>query len=216
MSVTVVTSVSCFRFPHRRAVFVSTACQAAGMACAAAREERLVGRDMQARIGMTVKLTEQAMERRRENGRQDPSKGGTGTIVKMYLSPSSNIGYRWLHPFGLKLEVIAGAPKLDRGRDVAQHKASACRICVRNCRWKGTARNSSAWWLYMFSGQSHFLQTADDGPVSGESVPSRAGCGRIRRQVQSQTCGAVMFRLLTDVFLQTGDRVEPVQDGGAT
>ena len=45
--------------------------------------ERLVGRDVQPKVGMTVKLTEQALERRAENGRSDPSKGGTGVIVKV-------------------------------------------------------------------------------------------------------------------------------------
>jgi len=43
-----------------------------------------VGRDCVARVGMTVKLTEQALERRAENGRSDPSKGGTGVIVKCH------------------------------------------------------------------------------------------------------------------------------------
>ena len=43
-----------------------------------------MGRDCQARVGMTVKLTEQALERRAENGRSDPSKGGTGVIVKCH------------------------------------------------------------------------------------------------------------------------------------
>jgi hypothetical protein len=47
-------------------------------------QEKLVGRDCQPRVGMTVKLTEQALERRAENGRADPSKGGTGVIVKCH------------------------------------------------------------------------------------------------------------------------------------
>jgi hypothetical protein len=33
---------------------------------------------------MTVELTEQALERRYENGRTDPSKGGTGVVVKCH------------------------------------------------------------------------------------------------------------------------------------
>ncbi len=47
-------------------------------------QERLIGRDCVAAVGMTVKLTEQALERRAENGRSDPSKGGTGVIVKCH------------------------------------------------------------------------------------------------------------------------------------
>ena len=43
-----------------------------------------MGRDCQPRVGMTVKLTAQALERRAENGRADPSKGGTGVIVKCH------------------------------------------------------------------------------------------------------------------------------------
>jgi hypothetical protein len=56
-----------------------------GMAAARlGAQEKLVGRDCQPRVGMTVKLTEQALERRAENGRADPSKGGTGVIVKCH------------------------------------------------------------------------------------------------------------------------------------
>eukprot|EP00286_Rhodomonas_abbreviata_P009163 CAMPEP_0181321470 /NCGR_PEP_ID=MMETSP1101-20121128/18706_1 /TAXON_ID=46948 /ORGANISM="Rhodomonas abbreviata, Strain Caron Lab Isolate" /LENGTH=117 /DNA_ID=CAMNT_0023429307 /DNA_START=100 /DNA_END=453 /DNA_ORIENTATION=+ len=63
------------------------------MSVSVVTSERLVGRDMQARVGMSVKLTEQAMERRRENGRQDPSKGGTGTIVKVH--PNWTVDVMW-------------------------------------------------------------------------------------------------------------------------
>mmetsp|Transcript_93135 Transcript_93135/g.150376 ORF Transcript_93135/g.150376 Transcript_93135/m.150376 type:complete len:141 (+) Transcript_93135:79-501(+) len=54
------------------------------MSVSISTSERLVGRDSQPRVGMTVKLTEQALERRAENGRSDPSKGGTGVIVKCH------------------------------------------------------------------------------------------------------------------------------------
>jgi hypothetical protein len=45
--------------------------------------ERLVGRDVQPKVGMVVKLTVQALERRAECSRADHSKGGTGIIVKV-------------------------------------------------------------------------------------------------------------------------------------
>ena len=46
--------------------------------------ERWLGRDVQPKVGMKVKLTAQALERRAENGRSDPSKGGTGIVTKVH------------------------------------------------------------------------------------------------------------------------------------
>uniref|UniRef100_A0A7S4L9H5 Uncharacterized protein n=1 Tax=Guillardia theta TaxID=55529 RepID=A0A7S4L9H5_GUITH len=54
------------------------------MSVTISQAERLIGRDVQPRVGMTVKLTEQALERRSETQRADPSKGGTGVIVKVH------------------------------------------------------------------------------------------------------------------------------------
>lgn len=54
------------------------------MSVSVSTSERLLGRDVVPRVGMIVKLTEQAKERRAENGRSDPSKGGTGVVVKTH------------------------------------------------------------------------------------------------------------------------------------
>lgn len=85
MSVSVSTSV---RHPTRPILYRETrrarlGCLGVGLT-SVLEQERLVGRDVVARVGMTVKLTEQALERRAENGRSDPSKGGTGTVVKCH------------------------------------------------------------------------------------------------------------------------------------
>mmetsp|Transcript_12582 Transcript_12582/g.19793 ORF Transcript_12582/g.19793 Transcript_12582/m.19793 type:complete len:118 (-) Transcript_12582:123-476(-) len=54
------------------------------MSVSVSTSERLVGRDVQPRVGMVVKMTEQALERRAEVKRQDHSKGGSGVIVKVH------------------------------------------------------------------------------------------------------------------------------------
>ncbi|KAJ1495977.1 hypothetical protein T484DRAFT_2016457 [Baffinella frigidus] len=53
--------------------------------------ERLLGRDVQPRVGMTVKLTQQAIERRQETGRMDPSKGGVGKICKVHPNWTADV-----------------------------------------------------------------------------------------------------------------------------
>ena len=75
-----------------------------------------MGRDCQPRVGMTVKLTAQALERRAENGRADPSKGGTGVIVKCH--PNWTCDVMWCVAAGRK----APAPPARR---------AACRECLR-------------------------------------------------------------------------------------
>jgi hypothetical protein len=51
---------------------------------------------MQPRVGMTVRLTQQAIERRQETGRHDPSKGGVGKIVKVH--PNWTCDVHWEVP----------------------------------------------------------------------------------------------------------------------
>mmetsp|Transcript_1262 Transcript_1262/g.2982 ORF Transcript_1262/g.2982 Transcript_1262/m.2982 type:complete len:118 (+) Transcript_1262:236-589(+) len=63
------------------------------MSVTVSQKERLVGRDIQPRVGMTVRLTEQALERRAENGRSDPSKNQPGVIVRVH--PNWTVDVQW-------------------------------------------------------------------------------------------------------------------------
>mmetsp|Transcript_7578 Transcript_7578/g.14880 ORF Transcript_7578/g.14880 Transcript_7578/m.14880 type:complete len:118 (+) Transcript_7578:263-616(+) len=63
------------------------------MSVTVSSQERWIGRDIQARVGMNVRLTEQALERRAENGRSDPSKGQHGVIVKVH--PNWTVDVMW-------------------------------------------------------------------------------------------------------------------------
>lgn len=45
--------------------------------------ERLVGKHVRPKLGMLVTMSAQGLERRKEAGRADPSRGGGGTIVRV-------------------------------------------------------------------------------------------------------------------------------------
>jgi hypothetical protein len=45
--------------------------------------EKLVGKHVRPRLGMLVTMSGQGLERRKEAGRADPSRGGVGSIVRV-------------------------------------------------------------------------------------------------------------------------------------
>lgn len=81
----------CQRLQKLRVVGVSQRCSDRPSALRGVLQERLLGRDVQPRVGMTVKLTQQAIERRQETGRMDPSKGGVGKICKVHPNWTADV-----------------------------------------------------------------------------------------------------------------------------
>jgi len=46
-------------------------------------KERLLGKHVKPRVGQLVKMSQQGLQRRRDAGRADPSRGGVGTVVRV-------------------------------------------------------------------------------------------------------------------------------------
>jgi len=56
-------------------------------------KERLLGKHVKPRIGQLVKMSEQGLQRRRDAGRADPSRGGIGTVVRVNANWTCDV--RW-------------------------------------------------------------------------------------------------------------------------